>query len=67
MKTETQLAECHWLYFFAKYSKSTQVGLGGMAWIGTLFNVSIGIIGNSKLGIGLCVPNCSGVNLGGEH
>ena len=43
----TELVECHWRYFFSKSSKSTRVGLGGMARIGTLLEVSIGIIGKS--------------------
>ena len=62
-----QLVECHWRYFFSKYSKSTIVGLGGLAWIGTLLVVSVGIIDNSVSGRRLCVLRCLDVYLGGEH
>ena len=62
-----QLAECHWRYFFAKYSKSTWVGLGDVAGIGTLLGVSVGIIGNSESGGRNRVFRCLGVILGGEN
>lgn len=62
-----ELVECHWRYFFPNYSKSPRVGLGGMAWIGTLLAVSIGIIGNSVPGSRPCVVTCLGFYLGGEN
>ena len=66
-KLPLELVECHWRYFFSNYSKSTCVGLGGMAWISTLLIVSIGIIGNSVPGSRLNVFTCLGVYLGGEN
>lgn len=62
-----ELSECHWRYFFAKYSKSSWVGLGGMARIGTLFGVSVGIVGKSVSNSGHCVSSFLSVYLGGEN
>ena len=62
-----ELSECHWRYFFAKYSKSSWVGLVGMARIGTLFGVSVGIVGKSVSDSWHCVSSCLSVYLGGEN
>lgn len=66
-KLRPELVECHWRYFFPNYSKSTCVGLGVMAWNGTLLAVSIGITGNSVPGSRPSVVTCLGVYLGGEN
>jgi len=65
-KSSPQLVRCHWRYFFPNYSKSTAVGLGGMARIGTLYRVSIGIIGNLVLDGRASGVDCLGFYLGGE-